>query len=266
MSNLGGASLVCTRCGMEFEKKVPTSVNSRHDPDLIRHVFAQTFFNHECPRCKFTFEGWYNTLYHDQDQKFMVWLVCPTFDGNIEVPSGIKLLSSDVILDNYRLHISRSPFHWVERISTLQCRIDPRMIELYKFGYKVQHNMPLETPNDFLHFRKYTQYFKSWGRTRFHWNVVQNDGVLKDISRLVNGPMYASYEVLLNSIGETLWPSQWYMIDWQFPFAIPVEENQKIVIPSKSNFIEIGDRKSIKLPDQFLDVTKRTGKSQDVFQ
>ncbi|HYK75821.1 MAG TPA: CpXC domain-containing protein [Daejeonella sp.] len=259
MSQQVTADITCEKCGHQFEKLVYTSVNAKQDPELRLSILNGTFFKHKCPSCGNVIESFYKVLYHDVEKKFMVWLVEPDTDNNIFMERDS--LKAAGILRDYRLHISRYPFQWVERISTLEFGMDPRIIELYKFGIKESKNFPLETQNDFLHFSKCSRSFL--GRTKFIWKFVYDDGEIEGYSKVIDAKKYQAYEGLIRSIEPNLKPSAWYLIDWQFPFGFEMHDEELIQLPLTSEFIEIGEN-GTKLPKQFLEVAERTGKGKQV--
>lgn len=259
MSKQATADINCEKCGHTFETKVYTSVNVRQNPELRESVLGGNFFKHKCQSCGYIIDSFYETLYHDIDRKFMVWLVKPDADNIIFMQRNSLKIAG--ILPDYRLCISRYPFQWTERIVTLELGMDPRLIELYKFGLKDQQKLPLKTQNDFLHFFKYTRNFL--GRTKFHWKYVYDNGEIEEFSKTLDAKKYQAYENLIKSMEPTLKPSSWYLTDWQFPFGLEINDDELVHLPVTSDFIEVGENKT-KLPGQFLSVAERTGKGKQV--
>lgn len=259
MSKQNTADIKCEYCGHEFVTQVYTSVNVKQNPELRQMVLNGTFFQHPCPSCGQITDSFYQVLYHDSERKFMVWLVKPDRENIIFMQRNSLKIAG--ILSDYSLNISRYPFQWMERIITLEYRMDPRIIELYKFGEKERQQLPLKTENDFLHFQKYTR--NLLGRTAFHWNMVYDNGEIETYSKTVDTRKYQAYENLVKSLKPTLKAATWYLIDWQFPFGLEINDDELIHLPMTSDFVEIGEDKS-KLPSQFLDIVARTGKGRKV--
>lgn len=259
MSKQSLADIFCESCGKTFEAEVYTSINVQHNPELRKKVLNGTFFKYNCPYCNYIIDSFYETLYHDMDRKFMVWLVRPDEDNIIFMQQNSLKIAG--ILPDYRLSISRYPFQWIERIITLELSMDPRIIELYKFGIKDKKNLPLKTENDFLHFHKFTRNIL-W-RTKFHWKYIYDNGDKEKFSKKIDTHKYNTYKNLIKSLEPNLKPSSWYLIDWQFPFGLEINDGELIQLPLTSDFIEFGEDRT-KLPSQFLEVAKRTEKGGQI--
>lgn len=252
MSKQSTADIKCEHCGYEFEKQVYTSVNVKQNPELRQRVLNGEFFKHECHSCGNIIKSFHQVLYHDSERKFMVLLVQPDKENIIFMQRNSLKMTE--ILQNYILSVSRYPFQWIERIITLEFKMDPRIIELYKFWEKERQQLPLKTENDFIHFQKYSRNFI--GRKIFHWNMIYNNGETESYSKLVDSRKYQAYENLVISLESKLKLTSWYLIDWQFPFGLEIRDNELIQLPVTSDFIEFGEKKT-KLPSQFLDIISK---------
>lgn len=259
MSKQSIADIFCESCKQTFEAEVYTSINVQHNPELRKKVLDGTFFKYMCPNCSYIIDSSYETLYHDMDKKFMVWLVKPDEHNIIFMQQNSLKIAG--ILPDYKLCISRYPFQWIERISTLESGIDPRIMELYKFGLKDKKNLPLKTENDFLHFKNLTK--NIFGRTKFHWYCVYDNGDKEEFSKTIDVQKYDAYKNLIKSLEPDLKPTSWYLIDWQFPFGIEINDGELIQLPYTSDFIEFGQNRT-KLPSQFLEIAERTGKGRPI--
>jgi len=162
-------------------------------------------------------------------------------------------------LIGYRLHISRYPFQWAERIRTLELGMDPRIMELYKFSIKQSEKFPLETKNDFLHFKKYTR--NAFGRTTFHYDFVYDDGEIEEYAKPIMTEKYEGYEKLVKSLEPHLMSNSWYLVDWQFPFGEKIIDGEYKQLPEKSEIIEVDEQRT-EFPKHFIDVVLRTGKGE----
>lgn len=259
MSKQSLADINCSSCGKTFEAEVYTSVNSKLNPELRQSILAGDFFKHRCVLCGHINDTFYQVLYHDMNNKFMVWLVKPDEDNIIFMQENSLKLPA--MFSNYRLFIARYPFQWIERIITLEVGMDPRVIELYKFGIKEKESFPLKTQNDFLHFQNYTRNFL--GITKFHWKYVYDDGKTEQYSKTLDAKKYEQCQKLIRSLEPVLTQSKWYLVDWQFPFGKEISDGQLIPMPESSDIIEIGENKT-KLPIQFFEVVERPGSGQKI--
>ncbi len=165
MSKTSRANIVCNSCGESSDIEVYTSINVKQDPELRKKVLDNNLFGYRCFSCGELITTFHDVLYNDPINRFMVWLTKPD-NQNIIFFSKNSLRATEILGGRYKLRITRSPFHWIERIRTLECKMDDRIIELYKFGLKTKRKLPLETTNDFLHFESYSRTFLS--RTKLH--------------------------------------------------------------------------------------------------
>lgn len=264
MSKTSRANIVCISCGESSDIEVYTSINVKQDPELRDKVLDNKLFDFKCYSCGEVITTFHDVLYHDPINRFMVWLTKPD-NQNIIFFSKNSLRIMEILgegCEGYKLRIARSPFHWIERIRTLECKMDDRIIELYKFGIKTKRKMPLETTNDFLHFESYSRNFLS--RTKLHWKIVYDDGGIEKFSENIDTRMYQNYEKLLSSL-ELKTTDSWYLVDWQYPFGLEVPDDKIIFLTEKSKILEIQiDGSNQKIPSQFLEVLKTTGKGKKI--
>ena len=250
MSNIANGTIRCSECNKEYETSLNTSVNSKVNPELRIQIIKGIFFQKECVFCKHKNEVSYEVLYHDMESRFLVWLVKPDRRNYIYMQEYSLQLGLHAF-NGYRFYIARSPLHWVERILTAEHNINPKILELYKFGLKEQLGFPLVTENDFLYFEGISK--NIFGKTCYDWKIIYDNGDIKKLSRKVNKNKLNAYEKLLSSVTKPNKGSKWELIDWQYPFGLAVRDGELIELAKTSNFIEFGENR-IKLPSQFLEV------------
>lgn len=262
MSRTTEAVVTCDNCKNTYDVMVHTSVNASLDPELREAIFTGALFKSKCDHCGFINRIDYDVLYHDMKNKFMVWLTLPDHENVIFFQRHTLKLTSKNLGKDYVLRISRYPHHFVEKIRVLESRLDDRLIELYKFLFKIRKEHPVETGNDYLHFQSMSRSF--FGSKVIDWRLIYDKGVAQPISEKVNAGDYAFAEKLLGTLEPKL-KDGWFMVDWQFPFGQRVHDDDLIKLPFKSEVTEIETGNTIrKLPSQFVDVLERTGRGKRI--
>jgi hypothetical protein len=95
MSKLTTAEITCQSCGKFFEKGIYISVNSKLDPVLREKILNGEFFKHRCDYCDYVNDIFYEVLYHDMTNNFMVWLVKPDNENIIFIQqNSLKMVTS----------------------------------------------------------------------------------------------------------------------------------------------------------------------------
>jgi hypothetical protein len=150
MTKVIRGSAICNNCKSEFTVDAYASVNTKLDPALKGKILEDTLFNNVCNKCSSTNYVAYDLLYHDMDNKIMIFLRLPDMDNSLYM----EAFSHDTfgIMNEYNFFVVRNPAHLIERIKTSDYGLDPRLIELYKFLFKSQNNLPLETQFEYLFF------------------------------------------------------------------------------------------------------------------
>lgn len=64
----------CSSCGTENQINIHESINVKENPELKEKVKDGSMFVWQCPHCGTVNLALFQTLYHDPDEKLMVWL------------------------------------------------------------------------------------------------------------------------------------------------------------------------------------------------
>ena len=75
MSIITQGASVCSKCGKEHIVKIYKSINVAQDPELKAKVLDGSLFLWECPDCGTSNLVAYDCLYHDPEEKIMVWML-----------------------------------------------------------------------------------------------------------------------------------------------------------------------------------------------
>ncbi|MBQ7610945.1 MAG: CpXC domain-containing protein [Bacteroidales bacterium] len=121
--------MTCSRCGSPFSKELTASVNVRIAPEQKAAVLSGAFFLAECPvcgtrqLCKFPF------LYHDPDERLMIWLGADELTRS----RAADVLSSTPEMQDYHIRLVDSPGELIEKIKIFDAGLEDIAVELCKF-------------------------------------------------------------------------------------------------------------------------------------
>ena len=149
-------SVTCPGCGKEADFTVWDSVNITLDPDLREKVLTGDLFKFTCPECGHTTIVNYPVLYHDMENKIMIYFVMSeegyqaaydacTFSGFPETEDNKDILKS--FQENthdylYRIVFTQNSLR--EKINIFDRGKDDRILELMKvfMGGSLQKQQP----------------------------------------------------------------------------------------------------------------------------
>ena len=130
----------CPHCGKELTLTFYESVNVKDDDDLKRQVLAGDIFRFECDKCHYRFMACYDSLYHDPQKKFMVYLKSSPIPTNEQ----FKLL-----LDKgYVLRWVKDIGSFIEKIEILDEGLDDRAVEFAKYDSFIDYIQNKGKPED----------------------------------------------------------------------------------------------------------------------
>ena len=120
----------CSSCKAKQEIDVYKSINAVTDPELKARVLSGEAFLWECPQCGKSNLSSFECLYHDPQQKFMVWLL--PF-GEPEGPEKDAIMRQTRAMGDYRLRIVENPGELIEKVLIFDAGLSDRCMELVKF-------------------------------------------------------------------------------------------------------------------------------------
>ena len=128
MSRTSEISIRCSRCGSLFKAERYDSVNVSLDPSLKDKVLDGSLFLKECPHCgsEALIPG--NTLYHDQNEKLMVWVT----GGDSALEEQVKKGYED-LLKGYVLRFVTDSGSLIEKVKILDSGLDDVVMEMCKY-------------------------------------------------------------------------------------------------------------------------------------
>jgi len=262
MSKETNITITCKKCSREFATYIHSSVNVRHDIQLREKILNNKFFELTCPKCGFINPILHDVLYHDMDNKFMIWLNVPDENNSINFEM-FALEGATKILKDYTLRITTYPYFFVEKIHLLENRLDDRTMELYKFFMKERLRYPLKTANDFFHFTGFSKGL--FGKKKINYNYVENNGNFFNKAYSFNEDVFRQSKNLVYSLEESLDNNKWYLVDWRFPFGEEIIDGVSNPLIDESEIIEIEIRgKLTKLPDHFIKKAVTLRKAKEI--
>jgi hypothetical protein len=130
MSLLKSAVVCCATCKKQQEIPIYKSINTATDPGLVAKVMDGSLFLWECPHCHAKSLAKYECLYHNPDQRFMVWLLPLEMSSEAEQAS---IAMHAKALGAYTLRKCTEVGELVEKVHVLEAGLDDVAIELCKF-------------------------------------------------------------------------------------------------------------------------------------
>ncbi len=136
MSSISKVTVTCPKCQKEHPFTVWNSINTSLDPQMKEAVKNRSAFLFECPSCGEKTYADYGFLYHQMEDKIMIYYV--TSDENSEEvynmltgndPAG---MICDMRKQNYLIRIVRSQNELREKIAIFDEGLDDRIIEIFK--------------------------------------------------------------------------------------------------------------------------------------
>lgn len=122
------ASVICSGCNAGHTIEVPASINAAREPELKELAHSGDLFTWECPNCGKTNLVSFPLLYHDPDEKLMLWLA-PSDD---EVARIKPALDAAPEMEHYTLRVVAGPGDFLEKLKIHEAGLDDVVIEICK--------------------------------------------------------------------------------------------------------------------------------------
>ncbi|MCR5244573.1 MAG: CpXC domain-containing protein [Bacteroidales bacterium] len=133
------SSFKCTSCGNSTEVETFGRINVADDPALKERVKDGSLFLWECPHCGARNLALYPSLYHDPDQKLMVWLLPAGAMAGDQVAAVEASLSSQLgELEGYTLRRVPDIGSLIEKVNIADCGLDDMVIEMCKYVTRME--------------------------------------------------------------------------------------------------------------------------------
>ena len=132
--------ITCPKCGQQSPFMIWQSVNTMVDPEMKAAVRDLSAFRFTCPNCGNQAVINYGFLYHQMEDRIMVYYAETDKDAEDfmsafnkdKFPEGTKDFLGDFLNDNYMIRIVRSQFELREKLAIFDAGLDDRIIEIFK--------------------------------------------------------------------------------------------------------------------------------------
>jgi len=129
----------CFSCGEKHEVTYYSGINTAEEPELKARVKDGSLFLWECPHCGKTNLVSGQTIYHDPEEKLMIWLLPPGFVPEEKVRLIEKsLTSASETLEGYTFRRVEDVGSLIEKVNIFDAGLDDTIMELVKFVSKME--------------------------------------------------------------------------------------------------------------------------------
>lgn len=151
-------TFTCPECMQEGDIQIWSSINTMLDPEMKEKVRTGEAFMWECPHCGYKVPVVYATLYHQMEDKIMIYFV----EDKVEAVEIIKRLSGEGEDDfdilgafyeaDYTIRVVDSIGKFREKLKIFDEKLDDRVMELTKafLRYKLLLSDPGVKIKEFL--------------------------------------------------------------------------------------------------------------------
>lgn len=129
MSQSAMQEITCPKCGKKTSFLVWDSINTMEDPEMKEKVRNDEAFRFYCPECGASALLNYNFLYHQQEDKVLIYV---SADGEDASEMAQILDQRGNAFDGYRKRIVRSYNAFKEKLLILDAGFDDRIVEIIK--------------------------------------------------------------------------------------------------------------------------------------
>lgn len=128
----------CPACGKGNAVKYWLGINTKEDPDLKASVKDGSLFVWECLHCGCRNLSRSQTLYHDPDERLMIWLLpdgmlSPEQEAGIEKTLEKQFADPENGLDGYTLRRVGHPGELIEKVNLHDAGLDDVVMEMAKW-------------------------------------------------------------------------------------------------------------------------------------
>ncbi len=129
MSQSAMQEITCPKCGKKHECLVWDSINTKENPEMKKAVRNDEAFRYHCPDCGATAVLNYNFLYHQQEDKILIFVDA---DGSSYNDMAAMLSQQGNAFDGYVKRIVLSYNEFKEKLLIFDAGLDDRIVEIIK--------------------------------------------------------------------------------------------------------------------------------------
>ena len=129
----------CSSCGKTHEITAYSGINVAENPELKSMVKDGSLFVWECPVCGKANLATYQTLYHDPEEKLMIWMLPEGILPEDRVEAiGKQMESSADLPDGYVFRRTLDIGSLIEKVNIFDAGLDDRVIEMCKYVTRME--------------------------------------------------------------------------------------------------------------------------------
>lgn len=162
----------CPKCGHQHTVTIYKSLNTSQDPDLKAKLLSGELFLAECPDCGCQSLVSYDMLYHDPEQKLMLWMLP---GGEPEGLQQSAIVNQAKAMGDYRLRLISNAGDLMEKVMIADAGLDDRCIELVK--YVAGEEMPGVSKLHFYRMQDDAMVFSGVKQNADGQSVMENFGI-----------------------------------------------------------------------------------------
>lgn len=129
----------CSSCGLEHEVPFYSGINVGQDPSLKSKVKDGSLFMWECPHCGAANLAAGQTIYHDPENRLMIWLLPQGILPEERVKAlEAQLEASSDALEGYVLRRVEDVGSLIEKVNIFDAGLEDTVIEMCKYVSKME--------------------------------------------------------------------------------------------------------------------------------
>ena len=129
----------CSSCGEKHEITYYSGINTAEDPELKARVKDGSLFLWECPHCGKTNLSVSQTIYHDPEEKLMIWLLPEGLVPEDKVRAvEASLESAAETLEGYSFRRVGDVGSLIEKVNIFDAGLDDTVMEMVKYVTKME--------------------------------------------------------------------------------------------------------------------------------
>lgn len=127
--------VICRKCGHKGNKQVPRSINASEEPSLKEAVRSGSLFTWECPECGTVNMVQSDLLYHDPDNRLMLWLLpdAITLEAETMILSLWSSIQADESMGDYIFRRVNDAGSLIEKVRIAEAGMEDAAVEMCKY-------------------------------------------------------------------------------------------------------------------------------------
>ncbi len=141
MSKFHCEEIVCPKCSHKGKFTVWDSINVDVNPETREKVKTEKLFKYICENCNEDFNIEYKTLYHDCNNRFMIWYLPEKCEDAMK-----EIIEINIPIKEKLRIVKNNKYNLIEKIKIFEDRLDDIIIEFMKSI--IFYNLPEEEQKD----------------------------------------------------------------------------------------------------------------------